>query len=205
MDLERIKALRNKIPIPLNTAVELLRKYDNDILVCEEQFHNGNIKEISRITECEEEIVKQNYLFCNYDKNKTIEKINSRQIILTTRKNKTPKNEIGFIIWPENTNGENYKTVKRNDAFIPTAYFEVIIEKFKSVFPLQNPWNKNIEESFDTCGHNYFDNKTCITIVEKISQTKTDDPNLNSFLQEVIQWFNDKLKYADYIIIYGNL
>ncbi len=205
MDLERIKALRNKISIPLNTAVELLRKYDNDILVCEEQFHNGNIKEISRITECEEEIVKQNYLFCNYDKNKTIEKINSRQIILTTRKNKAQKNEIGFIIWPENANGENYKTVKRNDAFIPTADFEVIIEKFKSVFPLQNPWNNNIEESFDTCGHNYFDNKTCITIVEKISQTKTDDPNLNSFLQEVIQWFNDKLKYADYIVIYGNL
>lgn len=205
MDLEKIKILRNKISIPLNIAIELLKKHDNDILACEKEYHNNNVKEISKITVCEEEIARENYIFCNYDKAKAIDKINSRQIIITIRKNKAPKNEIGFVLWPENTNGENYKTVKRNDAFIPTADFDTIIENFKSVFPLQNPWNKTIEESFDTCGHNYFDNKTCIKIVEKISQTKTDDPNLNSFLQEVIQWFNDKLKYADYIIIYGNL
>lgn len=205
MDLEKIKTLRNKISIPLDIAIDLLRKHNNDILACEKEYHNNNVKEISKITACEEKIVRKNYIFCNYDKAKTIDKINSRQIIITTRKNKAPKNEIGFVLWPESTNGENYKTVKRNDTFIPTADFDTIIENFKSVFPLQNAWNKTIEESFDTCGHNYFDNKTCIKIIEKISQTKTDDPNLNSFLQEVIQWFNDKLKYADYIIIYGNL
>ncbi|MCC9074104.1 hypothetical protein LNQ49_21175 [Flavobacterium sp. F-65] len=205
MDLEKIKTLRNKIAIPLDTAIKLLRKHNNDILACEKEFHNNNIKYIRTITECEEEIAKENYIFCNYDKAKAIERINSRQTIITTRKNKTSKNEIGFIIWPENANGENYKTVRRNDAFIPTADFDTIIEKFKSVFPLQNPWNKNIEESFDNCGHNFFDNKTCLEIVEKISNIETNDSILKQFLKEVIEWFNDKLKYADYIVIYGNL
>lgn len=205
MDLQKIKSLRNKIAIPLDTAIELLRKHDNNILACKEEFYNNNIKEISILTECKEEIAKENYIFCNYDKAKTIHRINSRQIIITTRKDKAPKNEIGYILWPENANGEGYKTVKRNDAFIPTADFEIIIEVFKSVFPLQNPWNKNIEDSFDTCGNNYFDNKTCLQIIARINSIKTDDPNIKQFLHEVIQWFDDKLKYADYIVIYGNL
>mgnify|MGYP001302866307 CR=1 FL=1 len=62
----------------------------------------------------------------NFMNNIEIEKINKRQICITT---------------------------KRNDVFIPDFDFDYIIEVFKSVFPLQNPKNNLIETSFDICGH----------------------------------------------------
>jgi hypothetical protein len=205
MDSEKIKLLREKLSIPLDTAVKLLKKYNGDLLISEQEFHNDNIKEIIIATECNEEIAKTNYNHCNYDKLKAIEKINSIQIILSTRENAKHRNEIGFILCPKNESGENYKTVKRNDAFIPTDDFDYIIKEFKSAFPLQNPWSNIIEESFDACGHNYFDKKTCILIVDRINKLKTDNLTIRIFLQEVSQWIIEKLQYAEYIVVYGNL
>jgi hypothetical protein len=42
-------------------------------------------------------------------------------------------------------------------------------------------------------------------IVEKIARIETNDPNVESFLRELIKWFNSKLRYAHHIVIYGNL
>lgn len=140
-----------------------------------------------------------------FDVCKSIEKINQRQVIITTGKDTNHKNKIGFILWPENSKGEFYKTDKRNDAFISTYDFNYIMDEFKSVFPLKNPWNNIIEKSFDACGHNFFDNKTCRQIIERISNINHNDEKVQQFLKEVIAWFNDKLEYADYITVYGNL
>ena len=205
MDSEKIKILRNKIAIPLNIAIKLLEENKGDIEASEKEFHNNNIKEISVVAECDFETARESYGFCKYDTTKAIEKINSKQVIITTRENPIPRNEIGFILWPENKDGENYKTKKRNDAFIPTADFDYVINEFRSVFPLENPWNKIIEEHFDVCGHNYFDNKTCKTIIEKIMEKKTEELKITKFKNELIEWLNDKLIYADYIAVYGNL
>jgi len=205
MDSEKIKILRNKIAIPLDIAIKLLKENNGDIDASEQEFHNNKIKEISVVAECDFEIAKQSYDFCKYDTTKAIEKINSKQVIITTREKPTPRNEIGFILWPENKDGENYKTKKRNDAFIPTADFDYVINEFRSVFPLENPWNKNIEEYFDVRGHNHFDNKTCKTIIEKIKQTKTNELKVKKFKEDLIEWLIDKLMYADYIAVYGNL
>ena len=205
MDSEKIKILRNKIAIPLDIAIRLLKDNNGNIEDSEQEFHNNNIKEISVLAECDFETARESYIFCKFDKTKAIEKINSKQIIITTRENPTPRNEIGFILWPENKDGENYKTKKRNDAFIPTADFDYVINAFRSVFPLVNPWNKIIEEQFDVCGHNYFDKNTCRIIIKKIEQTKTNELKVTKFKNELIEWLNDKLIYADYIAVYGNL
>lgn len=205
MNSEKIKILRNKIAIPLDIAIKLLKDNDGNIEDSEREFHNTNIKEISVLAESDFETARESYNFCKYDKIKAIEKINSKQVIITTRENPTPRNEIGFILWPEYKDGENYTTKKRNDAFIPTADFDYVIDAFRSVFPLENPWNKNIEECFDVCGHNYFDKNTCRIIIKKIEQTKTDELKVSEFKNELIEWINNKLTYADYLAIYGNL
>lgn len=205
MDIEKIKILRNKIAIPLDIAAKLLKDNNGNIEDSEREFHNTNIKEISVLAECDFETARESYNFCKYDKTKAIEKINSKQVIITTRENPTPRNEIGFILWPENRNGENYKTKKRNDAFIPSADFDYIINEFRSVFPLENPWNTNIEEHFDICGTNWFDNKTCRIIINKIRQAKIEELKVTKFKNELIEWLEDKLQYADYIVVYGNL
>ncbi|MBD2767525.1 hypothetical protein IC235_06430 [Hymenobacter sp. BT664] len=205
MDFERIKILRQTISVPLDRATELIRNNNGDLLACQQEFHISTIKDISNITECDEETAREVYKICNYDKAKAIERIHARKVIITTREDKVRKNEIGFILWPEDRNGEGYKIIKRDDIFIPINDFEYAIHCFRSVFPLQDPWDKSREECFDCCGYNHFDAETCRQIVERVNRIKAGDPKVMRFLQELIQWFDDKLKYADYIVVYGNL
>lgn len=205
MDSEKIKILRNKITIPLDIAIQLLKKNNGDINASEQEFHSNNIREISITAECDPDTARENYELCQYDITKAVERISLRPVIITTRENPLLRNEIGFSLWPENEDGENYKTVKRNDAFIPTADFDYVINEFKSVFPLLNPWNGYIEDGFDTCGHNFFDRNTCRIIIDRIMQTKTDELKIAQFKNELIEWLNDKLIYAHYITVYGNL
>ncbi|MVO09406.1 hypothetical protein GOQ30_09570 [Flavobacterium sp. TP390] len=205
MDTEKIKILQNRIVISLDIAIKLLKKNNGNIEACEQEFHNNNIKEISIVTECDIEVARENYYLCKNDKTKAIDKINSKQVTITTRENLPTRNEIGFILWPENSDGENYKTTKRNDAFIPSADFDYVIKEFQSVFPIENPWDKSIEVEFDVCGHNYFNKNICEIIIEKIKQAKTDELKVNKFKNDLIGWLNEKLKYADYIVVYGNL
>ncbi|MGE8340914.1 MAG: hypothetical protein ACN6OI_07760 [Flavobacterium sp.] len=200
---ESVKILRSRVSIPLTRAVQLLKKNNNDVILSEEDFHNENIREICEKTECEEEIAKKEYQICNRDVVKAIERINQKPVVIATGNN--PVSKIGFILWPETAKGEFYKTAKRSDVFIQTEDFNIVIETFKSVYPLKNPWNNLVENKFDVLGHNFFDNITCTEIVKKINQIETDDEKVKMFLKEIINWLNDKLFYADYIVVYGNL
>ncbi|WP_286965202.1 hypothetical protein [Flavobacterium sp. UBA4854] len=200
---ESVKILRTKISIPLNEAIRLLKKNNGDVVLSEQDFHNENIKEICEKTECDEETARKEYQICNYDVAKTIERINQKLVVIATGNN--PVSKIGFILWPENAEGEFYRTEKRNEVFIQTEDFNIVIEAFKSVYPIQNPWNNLIEDEFDVLGDNFFDNKTCKEIVKKINQIETDDEKVKMFLKKLINWLNDKLSYADYIVVYGNL
>ncbi|MFB9077702.1 hypothetical protein ACFFLS_00670 [Flavobacterium procerum] len=200
---ESIQILRSKISLPLSEAIRLLKKNNGDVLLSEQDFHNENICEIAEKTECDKETAKKEYQICNYDVTKAIERINQKPVVIATGNN--PVSKIGFILWPENTKGEFYKTEKRNDVFISTEDFELVLKAFESVFPIKNPFNNNIEDKFDKIGHNFFDNKICEEIVKKINLIKTDDENVKTFLEEVKNWLNDKLAYADCIVVYGNL
>ncbi|MDA6072795.1 hypothetical protein NJT12_24540 [Flavobacterium sp. AC] len=137
MNDEKLKILRSRISIPLSIAVQLLKKNDGDVLLCEKEFHDTNIKEICLKTECNYEIAKENYGICKCDIIKTIERINQKSIIIST--GKTASSKIGFILWPANGEREFYKTDKRNDAFVSAEDFDLILKEFQSVFPLRNP------------------------------------------------------------------
>lgn len=200
---ESVKILRSKISIPLAKAIQLLKKNNNDVALSEQDFHNENIREICEKTECEEEIAKKEYQICNRDVIKAIEKINQKPVVIATGNN--PVSKIGFILWPENAKGEFYKTEKRNDIFISTEDFNIVLKDFESVFPMLDASNNVEQETFDVTGHNFFDNKTCKLILEKINGIESDDENVKTFLQEVESWLKDKLSYAHCIVVYGNL
>jgi len=203
MNIENVKLLRSKISISLSEAVQILRMNNDDVVLSEEAFHNQNIVEISTKTECEVEMARKEYQICNYDVTKAIERINQKPVVISTGNNADSK--IGFILWPENAEGEFYKTEKRNDVFISSEDFEIISKAFQSVFPIKNPWNGIVEDEFDKTGHNFFDNKTSRLIVERISSIEPNNEKEKIFLFESIKWLNDKLAYADYITVYGNL
>lgn len=205
MDNENIKILRSKIAMPLDIAIKLLKENNSDVDASIIAFHSYNITEISVATDCDIETAKAVYYSLDFDVTKAIKKINSLPVFITTRENPRPANEIGFVLYPVSKNGEFYKTEKRNDVFIPAADFDHIIDAFKSVFPLKNPWNEQIADQFDICSDNFFDVKTCRGIVDIISNSQTDNPTVLKFKNEVVHWMNERLKYADFINVFGNL
>ncbi|GAA3759231.1 hypothetical protein [Flavobacterium ginsengiterrae] len=203
MNSENIKILRSKISIPLNKAIELLKKNNGDVELSEKDFHNENIIEICKTTDCDKETATKEYQICNYDVVKTIERINQKPVKIETGKYSAEK--IGFVLWPANEEGHFFKTAKRNDAFIPWQDFEIVITVFESVFPFQNYKYDRIEDGFDRVGHNFFNKKTSEIILEKLKIIEGKDEQEKAFLAELINWFDDKLTYAHHIIVYGNL
>ena len=195
MEKEILKELRNKLPVTLKEAIELLKKNDGDIQACEEDFHRLKVLEICRETDCEVEKANRFYKKFNFDKEKAIRGINEEQLVLTTGEPQIGKNAIGFILYFEDENGEPYKTVKRNDIFIPTMDFDYIIEEFKS----------NCSENFDIRAHNYFDRAQSELIMEGIDRIETKKQNVIEFLHDVKNWIQRNLKHAEILVVYGNL
>ena len=114
-------------------------------------------------------------------------------------------NKIGFVLWAENESLEKYTTDRNEAVFIPTEDFEYLIAEFRSVYPFACARYGRIEDSFDEYGRNYFSNEIGRQIVERIGRMKNDDPVVETFLREVIQWLNRQLRFADYLVVYGNL
>ncbi len=195
MDKRKLKILRTEISIPIKEAVELLRKNNGNVLACKNDFHNNNVEKIIGSTGCKKEVANDFYTKYNCDITKAISKINDRQIVFTTSDFEPPQNAIGFTLWAENSNGEIYKTVKRNDIFIPTSDFNYIIEEVKAVS----------SESFSICGYNYFDQNESKILIKKIEAIKSNNLKVEAFLKKVKEWFIDKLQHADFIVISGNL
>ncbi|MPT34694.1 MAG: hypothetical protein E2604_06315 [Flavobacterium sp.] len=205
MDPTKIKILRSRTAIPLDVAIQLLKENNGDIDASEQAFHHNKIRAIVFEAECDYETAKEYYELCKYDTTKAIERINNRTVRISTREKPTSRNEIGFSIWPVDHERHYYKTKKRNDVFIPAYDFDFILDEFNSVFPIQNPWNKQVETALYIYGHNYFDNATCRILSDRIAQSKTDDPKVLEFKMQFIAWLNDKLNYATYIVVFGNL
>ncbi len=107
----------------------------------------------------------------------------------------TPKRATGFILWFEDEHGEEYKVEKRNDVFIPTEDFDFV----------KNVFEGNHQGSFDIRGNNYFNRAECELIVEAINRMKADDENQNKFLCGLSEWINGNLKFAETLVVYGNL
>lgn len=70
--LSKVKELRKRIPIPITEAMELLKKNNGDIVLCEQIFIDSNILEIRRQTNCSEEMARQRYREHQFDIAKTI-------------------------------------------------------------------------------------------------------------------------------------
>ena len=177
---------------------------DGDLLACEQEFHRNNINTICRLAECNEIIAEKYYRICEFDIEKSIKKIHEQLFYLTINPNESI-DKIGFILTAENEILDKYETSRDKSLFIQSKDFEYVIDAFESVFPLTDSETGEIQEFFDIVSDNFFDNKTSRIIVDKMAKIKTKDPNLESFLRDLIKWFNIQLRYADDIIVYGDL
>lgn len=202
MDSEKIKQIRNELSIPLVTAIKLLKENQNDVSTAIINFHKNNIEKVIQATECQTSVAEDTYQHCNFDVEKSIKKIKSQVMLLTTRENQQEiKNEIGFILWAET---EGSKT-SSNDIFIPVHDFDYVLDAFKitcSVDQSDKPLSKN---NFDVCGYNYLDHYTCTAILNAMLKIPSNNLVVEKFMKALISWWHDQLSNAEYIVVYGNL
>lgn len=205
MDMQQIIALRKRVPIPSAAAVRLLKEHAGDLDACAAAWHATQVQAICDATGCDKETAEESYEVCHQDLEKAIVRILARPIILTTRSEPGPKNEIGYVLWPENADGQPYKSISRNDAFIPAADFEWVIAAFRAAYPIPSRHGRGVETAFDVCGHNHFDRDTMQRITARILEAPAADPVVARFRVALVAWIQDKLTYADYLVVYGNL
>lgn len=203
-ELQKIKELRERLSISIKSAKELINENNGDLLVCVQEFHKHNINIICRLAECNEQIAEKYYKICNFNIDKSIQKIHEQLFYLTTTPN-TPISKIGFILWAENKSLDKYVSSRDKSLFIPTIDFEYVLGAFTSVFPLKDEKGNIVEDCFCPVSHNIFNNKTSRIIVNGIATIKTKDPYVEKFLRDLIKWLNIQLKFAEEIVVYGNL
>lgn len=203
-DRQKLKELRTRLLIPIKYALELLEANEGDLEKSEIEFHRNNINTICRLAECEEVLAEKYYHICASNVDKAIEKIHERLCFLTAHPEE-PIDKIGFILWTRNDSISQYVTSRDRSLFIQSRDFEYVIDVFRSVYPIINPENGMVENNFDIVSNNIFDNKTCRIIVDRMARLSVKDQNIEIFLRALIKWFNVRLRFADYIVVYGNL
>ncbi|MEN8322077.1 hypothetical protein [Acinetobacter junii] len=196
MDREKIDQIRREFSIPLAYAIKLLKENQNDVSAAIVGYHKDNIQKITQATDCQISVAQEVYQHCNFNVEKSIKKIKSQVMLLTTRKDQQIiKNEIGFILWAESEG----KKINSNDIFIPVQDFDCILKVFQAVSA------SNLQSSFDMCGENYFDHETSLCILNEIKKIQMNNSQINNFLGLVITWWNEQLSDAEFIVVYGNL
>lgn len=195
MDKEALHRLRNSIAIPISEALALIKKHKGDIAACEQDYYDSKLVAICRITGCEKETAQKYYQLHKQNITKAIESINNREVIFTMRETPIPRNTIGFALWPEKENSDRYESVKRDDVFIPREDFDLIMEECQA----------SCQENFSIYSVNYFDKPACENLIMRIQEIQPKDEKEKKFLQELINWFEEKLEYAACIAIEGNL
>jgi hypothetical protein len=137
---------------------------------------------------------KKYYHICKHDEEKAMKKIQERLLYLTATPNQQI-NKIGFILWAENSSLEKYCIPTDRGIFIQSKDFDYVIDIFKAAD----------SETFDITGHNRYKNKTMRKIVNQIARLPVETADEELFLRNLIKWFNSKLRFAEEIVVYGNL
>ena len=89
-----------------------------------------------------------------------------------------------------------------------TDYSELLLEYLKKVYPFQNPITEELETKFDECFENLIDKKNWELILNHIKQGMVINKPFKKeigFYLKFIEWIEDKLLTADFILVEGNL
>lgn len=213
MDIEKIKKLREKLALPLTQARQLLQQNQGDIEQSIHAYHHQNIAQICQETDCDESLAKQTYWrYFNPKKTdnshciaKAIKTINDSVTVISSQPSYS---KIGFCIWGETQAGEVYQPfiTRKHLIFVSSDDFDIILPYFKQVFPVKTPYG--IEDSFDYCGNNWFENVVFWQIISDIKANKhhicQSNTDYQNFLLRFVSWCDGLLSYAEVVVVAGN-
>lgn len=206
MNKEKLNELRSKITIPLAEAVNLLKQHDEDIEQCIQAFHAENIRRICEQTACEQNIVCEYYhnAVYGYDLEKVLSKVSAymrKPIRLTIEENPVELEKVGFFIWAEDEDLNEIVDDRNRMYFIPSDDFSYVINIFRSVYPILDPCSKALENYFDVCFYNYFDQNTIQIIISKIKALNFTETKIMCFLVKIIECLEEKSSIGTYVIV----
>lgn len=125
-------------------------------------------------------------------------------IKLTIEENPKSVSNIGFFIRAEDENLESIDDERNKIYFIPSDDFSYVIEIFRSVYPILNPQSEKLEQHFDVCFDNYFDQDAIQTIISKIKVLSFEDIEIMKFLEKIVQCLEEKRSIGTYVVVEGN-
>ena len=133
--LSKAKELRKKVPIPIMEAIDMLKKNDSDLALCEQIFKNNKILEICQQTGCSEAMAWQRFTDLRFDTAKTVRSIQEE---LYDRQYQKPifltREKLDMIY--EWLKCENFEGL---DAVLASENFETVIDvlrQMKNMTPL---------------------------------------------------------------------
>jgi hypothetical protein len=91
-----------------------------------------------------------------------------------------------------------------------TDYRQLLLEYIHAIYPLKDPENDEIVDVFDECSNNWIGKDDFLRLIEKIKITLGRNNNRPSkmereFYNNIIEWAEEKLEWANIMIIDGNL
>lgn len=120
----------------------------------------------------------------------------------------TETEKIWLKFWPcqcdENISWENWHQCSDPLTIYETDYSKLLLPYFQMVFPLADPTNGEIQESFDVCSENWIDKNAWQTIMCAIEANMTTIEKERIFYHAFYDWIQEQLKKWDIIEIEGN-
>lgn len=125
-------------------------------------------------------------------------------IKLTIDENPEAVSKIGFFIWAADDDFESIDNDRNRMYFIPSDDFSYVISIFRSVYPVLNLYSGEMEQYFDTCFDNYFDQENILLIISKIQTLNVTDIEVMNFLAKIVQCLKEKMSMGTYVVVEGN-
>lgn len=84
--------------------------------------------------------------------------------------------------------------------------YELLLDYFNRVYPIEDAYNGTIEPSFDVCFYNWIKKDDWIKIISEIEQDMGNIPdNEKPFFKDFLEWLKEALNHTSIIVVEGNL
>lgn len=200
---EQIQTLRQSLSISLNRASDLLKQAHGDTLSAQTLYHDEQIAHIAHMCQCDINLAREQYERYQHNAEKAIAEINSRPLFFSIDNRPFPKRCVAFFISAMDEDFEPFANEKI--LMVSMEDFACMADEFETAFPLYQPLFDEVQQGLDYTSRNIFDNDTCKNIIARLRLKTYDDPKTQAFVNQVLAWFDEKLSYAPYIELDGNL
>jgi len=83
--------------------------------------------------------------------------------------------------------------------------YAMLLPCFMRVFPLINPANGEVQDAFDLCISNWIGREDWHRIIECMKSNVPSQENEVIFFNQLLNWLEAQLSWADMIVVDGNL